>query len=191
MTDFSELVKGYGNEPKSSTLATSYEQPCNPSATASPALERFSLADLERMSVIVPDLSALRKGDILVRKSVAELGIVVHLPAVTAAMQADWSLLLNEVIVVTVRPAFRQATLGTWGNRGMSFGGFTTDPKGFMVRRLLIDSGAPYVAKNPNAIDPAWNLTSPVIDPAASTFRIAAMYEHTRVSRRRRPLEPA
>ena len=130
-------------------------------------------------------MSALRKGDILVRKGKAEggaeLGIVVFVPAITAAMKADWSLLLNEVIVVTVRPAFRQATLGTWGNRGMSFGGFTTDPKGFMVRRLLVDSAAPYVAKNPGAIDPAWNLTSPVIDPAASTFRIASMYEHTRV----------
>jgi len=87
----------------------------------------------------------------------------------------------GEVIVVTVRSGYRQATLGTWGNRGMSFGGFTTDPKGFVTRRLLVDTGADVtvLGKNGDVLDKAWNLTSPVV--AESSLRIASMYEHTRV----------
>ena len=101
---------------------------------------RFTRSDIERATVIVPDLSMIRKGDILVNYNAAgepHVGIVVGFSGGKPAHGADPDSFLSDVLVVSVRSGFRMVSLGRWGNPSGLFGGFTTTPKEYQLRRLL------------------------------------------------------
>ena len=92
--------------------------------------------------MIVTKILYLQRGDLLVRYNAAgepHVGIVVGYewsstkPAYGADVREWW----NQVYVVSVRRGFRQVTLGRWGNREGVFGGFTTAPEDYQIRRLL------------------------------------------------------
>ncbi|MDC7124289.1 MAG: hypothetical protein PQJ46_01900 [Spirochaetales bacterium] len=100
----------------------------------------MTMADIERGSIIVPDVSDMRQGDLLVRNTEEghNVGIVVgfknnQVPKKATAASSFWT----NVLVVSVRPGFQAVTLGTWGNSGNIFGGFTENPEEYVIRRLV------------------------------------------------------
>ena len=120
---------------------------------------RFTRSDIERSTILVPDISFIQKGDILVRydvKGEAHIGIVAELdwgenrPGYGDDAKDYW----NRVYVVSVRSGFRQVTLGTWGNASNTFGGFTTEPEAYQIRRLLVKDN-----NTCNAEKPSWELS--------------------------------
>jgi hypothetical protein len=109
---------------------------------------RMTRADLEKSTVIVPDISLIQKGDLLVRYDTREtgaeedihMGIVVGLGWTNGTPPAfgdDPGKWMEQVYVVSVRRGFQCVTIGTWGNQAGSFGGFTDNPKSYQIRRLL------------------------------------------------------
>ena len=102
---------------------------------------RFSRADIERNTVLVPDLKEIREGDLIVRYPVdgePHIGIVVgFLPGERPAYGQDGSSFMEKVLVVSVRRGFQTVTAGVWGNPTGLFGGFTDKPTEYQVRRLL------------------------------------------------------
>jgi len=109
---------------------------------------KMSMADIERGSIIVPDISDIQPGDLLVRNTDSghHVGVVVGFrdtkpTAATAA--SDW---WENVLVVSVRPGFQSVTLGTWGNQNSIFGGFTENPEEYLVRRLVKHADVPMTA---------------------------------------------
>ncbi|MCG8480056.1 MAG: M23 family metallopeptidase, partial [Spirochaetales bacterium] len=118
--------------------------PFAPTTSASIAGAEYRLArsDLERMTTIVPSIAEVRAGDLIVRYDTAgspHVGIVVETrwdtPPTPTARAADY---WNDIVVVSVRRGFRMVALGTWGNPAGSFGGFTTEPEAYHIRRLLV-----------------------------------------------------
>jgi murein DD-endopeptidase MepM/ murein hydrolase activator NlpD len=122
----------------------------------SPGSGKLTMLDIERSSVLVPDISLIQKGDIIVKyvNDGAELdphiGIVVgyswYWDGVTEQDQpakipsygdnaSDW---MDKVYVVNVRRSFATVTLGTWGNPKGEFGGFAIDPEAYQIRRLVV-----------------------------------------------------
>jgi len=121
---------------------------------------RFTMADLERSSLVIPDLSLLQVGDLIVRygsgerlataqrsgygtdmeKEPTQVGIVVHInDSLRPAYGGDATDFLAGVTVVSIREGFQQVTLGTWGNPAVgSFGGFAYEPGRYHARRLLV-----------------------------------------------------
>ncbi|MBN2535281.1 MAG: hypothetical protein JXB88_20545 [Spirochaetales bacterium] len=96
----------------------------------------FTRTDLEKSTIIVPDLSLVKKGDIVVKYGIdnePHIGIVV---------KADEPVSMNTIYVVSVRRGFRMTTLGTWGNEENGFGGFASNPETYHVRRLLKLTGS-------------------------------------------------
>ena len=96
---------------------------------------RFTRADIEKSTVLVPDISFIRVGDILVRYDVLgepHIGIVVGLAWEGSGDTPDWGDdardWYNRVYVVSIRKGFQHTVLGTWGNRENMFGGFTDEP---------------------------------------------------------------
>ncbi len=104
-------------------------------------LYRYSRSDLERMSLLVPDIREIQLGDLLVRYNVdgePHIGIVVGFkstqrPAYGADARSWW----QNVLVVSARRGFRTVTLGSWGNAERLFGGFSTEPDAYQIRRLV------------------------------------------------------
>ncbi|OHD35509.1 MAG: hypothetical protein A2004_01175 [Spirochaetes bacterium GWC1_61_12] len=123
---------------------------------------RFERADLERMSVMVPDLSLIQVGDLVVRYGCGELlvrrersradapledrnneptqiGIVIKIDTALTA-NPDFNAIqtyLGGIHVVSIREGFRQVSLGTWGSNGTTWGGFAFEPFRYHVRRLV------------------------------------------------------
>ena len=124
---------------------------------------RLARSDIERMTVLIPDLSMVRQGDLLVRYDVEgdpHVGIVVscgwgETPPIYGAEPKD---LMQQIMVVSVRRGFREVAIGTWGNGGGIFGGFTDSPESYQVRWLLVkrDPSAPPAAGSSKA--DAWDL---------------------------------
>ena len=120
------------------------------------------------MTVLIPDLSMVRQGDLLVRYDVEgdpHVGIVVscgwgETPPIYGAEPKD---LMQQITVVSVRRGFREVAIGTWGNGGGIFGGFTDSPESYQVRRLLVkeNPSVPPVAGNSEA--DAWDLVDSTI----------------------------
>lgn len=104
---------------------------------------RFTPADLERASVLVPELKLIQKGDLLVRYSTelgdTHVGIVVDFDTdlLDGGTTADIQAFMQSVVVISVRRGFKMVTLGTWGNPENSFGGFSLEPENYQLRRLL------------------------------------------------------
>jgi murein DD-endopeptidase MepM/ murein hydrolase activator NlpD len=126
---------------------------------------RLTRGDIERATVLIPNISMIRKGDLLVRYDVAgepHIGIVAGLgwtetngPSWTADARDWWS----KVYVVSVRRGYRTVSLGSWGNSATVFGGFTVSPESYQIRRLLVkrDDAAQQTAE-----PPAWELVDEV-----------------------------
>ena len=102
---------------------------------------RLGKADLERISILVPEIRFARRGDILLDTTTEgelSLGIVVN----TAWTEDEGKTLspdelMKRITVVSVRRGFRQVTVGTWGNPTQGFGGFAVKPENYHLRRLL------------------------------------------------------
>jgi hypothetical protein len=116
----------------------------------------LSRADIERSTVIVPEVAAIQPGDLLVRYPHAqleatapepELAMVVGLgweggagPAAGADIRDWW----DQIYVVTATPITRTVVLGTWGNGENVLSSVTSSPGEYHVRRLLVGSTPPY-----------------------------------------------
>lgn len=101
---------------------------------------RWTAGDLERSTVLIPDLTELREGDILVRyhrEGEPHVGVVVGFQGGRPGADEAADAILGRVLVVSVRRGFRTVTLGTWGNGENTFGGFTVEPRMYQARRLL------------------------------------------------------
>jgi hypothetical protein len=114
-----------------------------------PGIGKLTMLDIERCSVLVPDISEIQKGDILMKYIASEGELEPHVGIVVGfGWQADKSKgpkfgdsakqWWNEVYVVSVRRSFNKVTLGTWGNPDGSFGGFAENPEEYQLRRLMI-----------------------------------------------------
>ena len=104
---------------------------------------RLTPSDIERNSVIIPDVRDIQAGDLLVRNGNNDfhVGIVigVYIPVDADTVSEGW----DKVYVLSVRPGFQMVNLGTWGNPNGLFGGFTEHPKEYVVRRLMKVSSDP------------------------------------------------
>ena len=106
---------------------------------------RMTKTDMERCTILIPDISLLRPGDLLVNNGIGKdphIGIVVSTffnndgkEEIPFGLDAKdyW----EQVMVVSIRPGTRTANLGTWGNPGNIFGGFTYNPENYCMRRLV------------------------------------------------------
>jgi hypothetical protein len=136
----------------------------NPAAWKNLRLEE---EDIERCSIVVPDLADIRLGDLVVAfgdgKGIpTELGIVVGLPETLPARGSDQREFLKQVVVLSVRQEFRQVTLGTWATGGSVFGGFSKAPLRAHVRRLIKRNGSPETTNDQVAWDLADYMTGSV-----------------------------
>jgi len=104
---------------------------------------KLTPSDIERNSVIIPDISQMQEGDILVRNTRDEtrVGIVVGFladkPTVPTPADTWW----DNVLVLSTRAGFQMATLGTWGNPDGLFGGFSEKPEEYVIRRFMKKTG--------------------------------------------------
>ncbi|ULQ58749.1 hypothetical protein K7I13_09315 [Brucepastera parasyntrophica] len=140
---------------------------------------RLTLEDLERCSIIIPDLSLIQPGDLVVRYNPIsarnEIGIIIGFSSAKPAFGGNQRDFMNNVIVLSVREGFTQVTMGTWGNPDNTFNGFTTDPENCHVRRLVIRNS---VSGNTGGYPSvAWDVCDPV--PAEMNVTIKAMKEQT------------
>ncbi|GHU10138.1 hypothetical protein FACS1894151_09200 [Spirochaetia bacterium] len=106
---------------------------------------RFAAEDLEKITVMVPDLSLIQEGDLLVRYdhelNETEIGIIAGFSGgVRPLYGGDQRSYFDNIQVITVNRRVGQVTLGTWGN-GSGYGGFTEKPEACIVRRLLAFAG--------------------------------------------------
>lgn len=101
---------------------------------------RFTKSDFEKSTIIVPDFEEVRAGDLVINLDVDKephIGIIVLIG--TPEQGEDPR---NKIYVVSIRRGFRMTLLGTWGNPNGMFGGFTTEPDKYHVRRLLKLNGS-------------------------------------------------
>ena len=103
-------------------------------------IPNLTAADIEKNTIIVPDVRLVQEGDLLVKtgdQGRLHIGVVVgfkNKPAETAGL-SEW---MNSILVVSSRAGFRMANLGVWGNGGGMFGGFAEDPENYIIRRWLL-----------------------------------------------------
>ena len=104
-------------------------------------ITRLSPADIEKNTVIVPDVRLSQAGDLLVKTEAdgsLHIGVIVgyrNKPTSTSATLSDW---MKSVLVVSTRAGFRMSNLGVWGNDGAMFGGFSEEPEQYIIRRWLL-----------------------------------------------------
>ncbi|MBN2536638.1 MAG: discoidin domain-containing protein, partial [Spirochaetales bacterium] len=100
---------------------------------------RLKISDIEKCTVIVPEIKKVQEGDLLVKydeKGEPHIGIVVAklwedtTPSTVEEM-------MNNILVLSIRKGFRMALLGTWGNGSNMFGGFTETPELYHIRRFV------------------------------------------------------
>ena len=107
-------------------------------------INKLTPADIERNSVVIPDISMIQEGDLLVRNNEkgSHVGVVVGFLAEVPSTPTEARLWWDNVLVVSTRAGFQMANLGTWGNRGGIFGGFAEDPEDYVIRRLVRKTGS-------------------------------------------------
>lgn len=102
---------------------------------------RFSKSDIERSTILLPDLSMARPGDILVNfsKSEPHIGIIVlaDFQGLTEASSAEEY--MERITVVSTKSGYQMANVGVWLNPGNVLSGFTApgDEKSYHLRRLV------------------------------------------------------
>jgi len=123
-----------------SGLPAFYSDPW-PEAGCSRGGYRLTRDDLEKSTILLPDLASLRRGDILVRdddEDCVQVGIVVgFLSADFPAPGQDATDFMGQVIVLSTDRRQGCAYLSPWAG-----GAFTGEPKEFQARRLLLLSGS-------------------------------------------------
>jgi murein DD-endopeptidase MepM/ murein hydrolase activator NlpD len=137
-----KLNEYYGMQGGASGIGVDGRPVFGSSTTESPLSGyRFTRGDIERATVLVPDVSLVQAGDLVVRYGVegeAQVGIVVKvLDGARPVYGEAPGEFLQRIVVATVRRGFREVTVGTWGNSGGTFGGFTAEPERYQLRRLL------------------------------------------------------
>ena len=132
---------------------------------------RFRRTDLERATVLVPDVADMRAGDLLIGDNLEEgfrLGIVVGFledPPTQVGTNPDQ--FMTKVLVLSVDRDARRVYLSRWAG-----GKFSATPKAFQVRRLLRlkpsegSVGAGYS-------DDSWEL----VDTATTKLSVSIAYE--------------
>lgn len=99
---------------------------------------RFTREDIERSTVIVPNLSLIQPGDLLVntKEGKTEIAIIVDSGYTSGADTFN----MANVLVLSVTEEDGRVALNYWGNSGV-LSSFTTRPKDFIVRRLIKFNG--------------------------------------------------
>jgi len=108
-------------------------------------IPRITIEDIERNTVIVPDVKEIQEGDIIVRVDKnrnMHIGVVVGYlgdkPVPGDDDYNDFNVWMNNTLVISTRPGFRMANLGVWGNPAGMFGGFTDVPYEYLARRFVV-----------------------------------------------------
>ena len=108
-------------------------------------ITRLTPADIEKNTVIVPDVRLSQAGDLLVKTEAdgnLHIGVIVgyrNTPTSTTATLSDW---MKSVLVVSTRAGFRMSNLGVWGNSNGMFGGFSEEPEQYIIRRWLLPAAS-------------------------------------------------
>ncbi|QEN05319.1 hypothetical protein EW093_11545 [Thiospirochaeta perfilievii] len=160
MTSFYTKILGIENDKKSKTLDDYYKMGKTEDGKVSSDLLdsegepqftllgeydldkiRFTREDIERSSVIIPDLSLIQPGDLLVNTTNGrtEVGIVVD----SGYKDGDTTFNIGNVLVLSVTKQDGRVSLNYWGNSGI-LSSFTDSPKDFIPRRLI-----KYIGKEP------------------------------------------
>lgn len=95
---------------------------------------RFNRMDIERSSVIVPNLKDIQPGDLLVNNKGGETEVALVVDS--GYNEGDSIFHLSNVLVLSVNEIDGRVTLNSWGN-GATYSSFTDRPKDFIVRRLI------------------------------------------------------
>lgn len=102
---------------------------------------RFTKADIERSSILLPDLSMARKGDIIVNftKGDPHVGIIVNVDFSKESEFKSTEDYMKNITIVSTRSGFRMANVGVWHSEGNVYSGFVKDKdeKKYHLRRLL------------------------------------------------------
>ncbi len=96
--------------------------------------------ELERISTIIPSLSQIRPGDLIMRTNdtgETHLGVVVRTTFTGLDSSATSQDYMNSIYLISVNRSLRQVSLATWGNPAGGFGGFSLEPDKYHARRLL------------------------------------------------------
>lgn len=119
---------------------------------------RLKRGDLEKISLLVPDLDDIQPGDLIVSYSPGDephIGIVISVSITGTEKSVEKK--MEKVLVISVHRAFRQVNLGLWKGPNNTFGGFAPlgKEKSYHVRRLLkLPSGTQLSAYT----DVSWDL---------------------------------
>ncbi|MGL1893316.1 MAG: hypothetical protein OCD02_16895 [Spirochaetaceae bacterium] len=135
-TTYKDDILGLDNESKLEEL-DSYYRTTIPTFKINPETNidymRLSRFDLERTTVIVPDLNKIQVGDLLVKGlDSTEIAIVIDVGVQSSTNSFD----IGKVLVLSVTKDNGRVSLNYWGNSGNNYS-FTTEPKNFILRRLI------------------------------------------------------
>jgi hypothetical protein len=141
--------------------------------------ETFNAADLEQNSIIIPDLSLTRPGDLVIRyreESLgnwqADIGIVAGFRkggSWPPSSGGDQMAAMESILVITAKEEYNQVRLVSWNS-------FTGGEDGFHLRRLLVRQ-AENPAPESRALE-SWDLLDPLPVTMETEFR--AMEEQDR-----------
>ncbi|QEN04196.1 hypothetical protein EW093_05580 [Thiospirochaeta perfilievii] len=103
---------------------------------------RFTKVDLERSTILLPDLSMARPGDILVNYTNNEPMIGVIISADFTGLDSNSTVedYMKNILVVSINSGFRMANVGVWLSEEGVYGGFTKpgEEKKYHLRRMLV-----------------------------------------------------
>ncbi|QEN04200.1 hypothetical protein EW093_05600 [Thiospirochaeta perfilievii] len=103
---------------------------------------RFTKADLERSTILLPDLSMARPGDILVNYTNKEPMIGVIISADFTGLDSNSTVedYMKKILVVSINSGFRMANVGVWLSEEGVYGGFAKpgEEKKYHLRRMLV-----------------------------------------------------
>lgn len=103
---------------------------------------RLNKSDIERSSILLPDLSQARKGDILVNftKDYPHIGIIIEADFSNLPESPTTEDYMKRIKVLSTKNGYRMANIGSWYNEGNVFSGFSKkgDEKNYHLRRLVV-----------------------------------------------------
>jgi hypothetical protein len=103
---------------------------------------RFTRSDIERCTVLVPDIADIQLGDLLLRDNTEDglqLGVVVAVPSTQPEVGKDGTSFMSQVMVLSTDRNHGGAYLSAWAG-----GTFASNPKSCQIRRLLELNPAEY-----------------------------------------------
>lgn len=136
-----------------------YKQPeYNFDSNVSTDIYRMTRKDIEKCTVIVPNLRDIRPGDLLVKTFLnddkTDYSDSMHIGIVISNGNNDSSVFsMDNVLVLSTDETVGHVALGYWGDNGGLHRSFTKTPKDYVVRRLLT-----YKDKNDKGQHNAYNI---------------------------------